>query len=115
MTGRVSSRSKTEWAVLDELRRHLYDTRDRGSKPTDPGWHVCSCGWEGYWCDWQPHVAEKITKALRPTLAALTEGADERRAASPGVPDDLDALRRRREPHCEWDIYTPCGHDIGED
>lgn len=35
--GRVRSRSTTEWAVLDELRRHLYDTRTRGSKPDDPG------------------------------------------------------------------------------
>lgn len=57
-------RSKTEWAVLDELRKHYYDTRTRGSKPDDPGWHPCTCGWEGYWCDWQPHVAEKITATL---------------------------------------------------
>lgn len=57
-------RSKTEWAVLDELRRHDYDYRNKGEKPDDPGWHACRCGWEGYWCDYQPHVAERITIAL---------------------------------------------------
>lgn len=60
----VRSRSRTEWVVLDELRSHLYDTRTRGSKPEDPGWHACSCGWEGYWVEWQPHVAHEITRAL---------------------------------------------------
>ena len=53
-------RSPTEWAILDELRKHYYDIRLKGSKPDDPGWHECSCGWEGYWCSWQPHVAERI-------------------------------------------------------
>jgi hypothetical protein len=52
-------------SVLTELRRHHYDLSDRGSKPDDPGWHRCDpCGWEGYWCDWQPHVAEHIVAAL---------------------------------------------------
>lgn len=63
-------RSPTEWAVLDTLRGHLYDYRSRGSKPDDPGWHPCSCGWEGYWCDWQPHVAEQIVAALPAPAAA---------------------------------------------
>jgi hypothetical protein len=31
----------------------------------------------------------------RKTLAELAAGADERRAAKPGVPDDLDVLRAR--------------------
>lgn len=57
-------RSATEWMVLDMLRRHHYDTRDRGGKPDDPGWHVCSCGWGGYWSDFHPHLAERIVKAL---------------------------------------------------
>jgi len=53
------------WLVLEELRRHRYDLANKGSKPTDPGWHACSCGaWEGYWCDYQPHVAEQIVGVL---------------------------------------------------
>jgi hypothetical protein len=51
-------------AVLDELRRHHYDTRDEGANPSDPGWHACTCAWEGYWCDYHPHVAEQIAAAL---------------------------------------------------
>jgi hypothetical protein len=61
-SGRV--RSRTEWAVLDLLRGHLYDYRDKGSKPVDPGWHACKCGWQGHWCDYQPHVAQKIVEAV---------------------------------------------------
>jgi hypothetical protein len=63
-------------AVLVELRGHRYDTSDRASKPHDPGWHACSCGWEGYWCDWQPHVAEQIAAVLG--TAALAEAGESR-------------------------------------
>lgn len=66
----VTRRSRTAWAVLDALRAHHYDYRDKGEKPTDPGWHRCSCGWEGYWCDYQPHVAEQIVTALSPAADA---------------------------------------------
>lgn len=60
----TAARAATEWVVLDAIRAHHYHYSNKGSKPDDPGWHVCSCGWEGYWCDWQPHVAERITEAL---------------------------------------------------
>jgi hypothetical protein len=60
----TTPRTNTEWTVLDILRRHSYDYRNKGAKPHDPGWHACSCGWEGYWCDYQPHVAQQITGAL---------------------------------------------------
>lgn len=63
-TARWPSWLQPEWAVLDTLRAHRYDIADRGSKPDDPGWHVCSCGWEGYWCDFQPHIAERIVARL---------------------------------------------------
>jgi len=40
---------------------HRYETRNRGSqRPSDPGWHCCSCGWEGYWSAFEPHVADEL-------------------------------------------------------
>lgn len=49
------------YTLQDVLRTHRYDTRTKGSKPDDPGWHECSCGaWEGYWSDFHPHVADHL-------------------------------------------------------
>jgi hypothetical protein len=59
------------WLILTELRRHRYDYGGKGTKPADPGWHVCACeAWEGYWCDYQPHVAEQVDTALAPRREA---------------------------------------------
>jgi hypothetical protein len=67
----MNSWEQPEWLVLTALRRHLYVYGDKGSKPSDPGWHVCSCGsWEGYWSGYQPHVAEQIVAALAPSEAS---------------------------------------------
>lgn len=59
------------WAILSTLRQHRYDIHDRASKPTDPGWHACSCGWEGYWSDWHPHVADRIRALFPDDILAL--------------------------------------------
>lgn len=54
-----------EWPILQELRLHYYDHREKGSeRPSDPGWHVCRCGWQGYWSDYDPHVAQRVAAAL---------------------------------------------------
>lgn len=87
-------RSVTEWTVLTGLRNHRYDIGAKGSKPDDPGWHVCSCGWEGYWCDWQPHVAEQIIVALGPLLEAAGK-----LAAS--VADELTRCELTTDDGCE--------------
>ena len=52
------------YQLQDVLQSHRYELRDGGSKPTDPGWHPCSCGaWEGYWSWFHPHVAD-VLRAL---------------------------------------------------
>ena len=47
----------------DILNSHRYDYRRKGSKPDSPGWHECSCGWEGYWTSFNPHVANHLRAA----------------------------------------------------
>lgn len=77
------------WTVLTELRGHLY-YRGKGSKPDDPGWHACSCGWEGYWCDYQPHVAEVIDAALGSDPSQTSANVDappEERAPEVSAPE----------------------------
>lgn len=82
------------WALLTEVRRHDYDTRDRRSRPDDPGWHGCSCGWEGYWCDWQPHVADHLTRMVAERVrAARDEALREAEAAIRTEPALVDAGR----------------------
>lgn len=53
-------------AVVQALRTHTYDYRTKGSRPDDPGWHMCRCGeWAGYWCDfYDEHLAPEILKVL---------------------------------------------------
>ena len=53
------------WALRDALGAHRYDYRTKGAKPDDPGWHACTCGWEGYWCEFEPHLAQEALDALR--------------------------------------------------
>lgn len=49
------------YALEDVLRQHRYDYKQKGVKPDDPGWHVCSCGeWQGYWSGFHPHVADHL-------------------------------------------------------
>ena len=45
--------------VLDVLdaHRYLYDG-------VAPGWNSCSCGWQGYWSQFNPHVADCVVEAL---------------------------------------------------
>lgn len=52
------------YALGDVLDRHRYDTRSRASKPDDPGWHPCSCGWEGYWSAFHDHVADHLRQVV---------------------------------------------------
>lgn len=54
------------YAFENALSQHQYDIRRRGSKPEDPGWHECSCGWEGYWSDFHPHVADHLRARVIP-------------------------------------------------
>lgn len=79
------------------LRAHRYDTRTRGTKPSDPGWHPCSCGWEGYWSSFEPHVADQ--------LRSVVVAAGPERKLSPEHPTLLRATARSRstEPTEEED------------
>ena len=44
---------------------HNYSYRDKGSKPSDPGWHRCSCmEWEGYWVSFAGHVGDVVADEL---------------------------------------------------
>lgn len=60
------------YLAQNELDRHSYLLSDKGTKPDDPGWHTCRCGgWEGYWTQFHPHVADHIRSAL---LSATVAG-----------------------------------------
>jgi hypothetical protein len=48
------------YALQTIVRSHRYEVRLPGAKPEDPGWHPCSCGWEGYWSAFEPHVADEL-------------------------------------------------------
>lgn len=66
------------YKMQDELLRHRFEINDHGEKPDDPGWHVCSCGgWEGYWCDWQPHVTDGLRALVVAREDALRRSAVE--------------------------------------
>lgn len=54
------------YSFQDVLGAHHYDLFDKGSRPTDPGWHTCRCGWEGYWIDFHPHVADHLRGVVIP-------------------------------------------------
>lgn len=57
-------REDLEHALGQVMLEHRYDYQNRGSKPEDPGWHKCTCPWEGYWFDHTPHVAHEQFTAL---------------------------------------------------
>lgn len=46
------------------LGEHRYLDVQRGSKQDDPGWHPCTCGWEGYWSAFHPHVADHLRMSV---------------------------------------------------
>lgn len=49
------------WGMASILNLHRFEMGKldkKGSKPEDPGWWECMCGtWEGYWSDYNKHVA----------------------------------------------------------
>jgi hypothetical protein len=78
------------YAFQDVVRQHRYDYRNKGSKPADPGWHVCSCGgWEGYWSGFEPHVADHLRATHERIVAARVGEVVERVEA---VLDGADAF-----------------------
>lgn len=54
------------YSLQDVLGAHHYDLSNKGSRPEDPGWHTCRCGWEGYWIDFHPHVADHLRGVVIP-------------------------------------------------
>ena len=49
------------YALETEVRAHNYQSWVRpATKPDDPGWHACTCGWEGYWSGFHQHVANQL-------------------------------------------------------
>lgn len=94
------------YQLQDALARHQYEYPSRGSKPGDPGWHACSCGWEGYWSDFHPHLADElrvlVTGSGEATCGPISEAAV--RAALKyilGVPDFPDFLYAPDEASAE--------------
>lgn len=57
-------KSETYYASLDALTAHVYRYDAPTSRPDNPGWNACSCGWEGYWCEFHPHLASVIEKNM---------------------------------------------------
>lgn len=56
------------YALQRVLNQHIYNSHLIGAeRPDDPGWHPCRCGWEGYYSDFHPHVADY----LRATVLAV--------------------------------------------
>ena len=54
------------YALEGVLRKHQYNYKATNSKPDDPGWHACTCGdWEGYWSDFEPHVADHLRALVK--------------------------------------------------
>lgn len=61
----MAERKWINWFITDELSKHYFDYNLSGAKPDDPGWHQCTCGlWEGYWVDYDPHVAAAVVEVL---------------------------------------------------
>ena len=53
------------WQLQDVLTAHHYRSDRPGTeKVGDPGWHPCTCGWEGYWSAFKPHVADHLREVV---------------------------------------------------
>lgn len=52
------------YAIQDVIDSHSYRYDLKGDKPDDPGWHECSCGWEGYWAGFNNHVTNCIREVV---------------------------------------------------
>lgn len=51
------------YALQDVLRSHVYQDWKHRARV---GWHACTCGWEGYWPDFHPHVADHLRRVVVP-------------------------------------------------
>lgn len=61
------------YLLQDTVRSHRYELWENGTERSGTGWHPCSCGaWEGYWSDFEPHLADELRKILVDTQ--LIEG-----------------------------------------
>ena len=59
--GRETGPTAEEWPLLDVLRGHVWRSDVDGDlRVGDPGWHACSCGLQGYWSDFHPHLAAEL-------------------------------------------------------
>lgn len=92
--GAARERRDDGWLRAEALRAHYYDIRDRGSKPEDPGWHVCTCGWEGYWIDWHTHVADILEPVADARLSAVEAERDAALAKIEAVEALLGSVER---------------------
>lgn len=52
------------YVLQDILRDHRYQDHIPSTKAGDPGWHSCTCGWEGYWSEFDGHVANYLRAAV---------------------------------------------------
>lgn len=52
------------YLLQDVVRSHRYELWENGTEKSGTGWHPCSCGWEGYWSSFEPHVADELRKIL---------------------------------------------------
>ncbi|MCT7373219.1 hypothetical protein A7R75_29955 [Mycolicibacterium llatzerense] len=52
------------YQMQDEIRRHTYLTTGPRTKLDDPGWNRCTCGWQGYWCEFHPHVTDQLRELV---------------------------------------------------
>lgn len=81
------------YQLQDVLRAHRYDYDRKGSKPDDPGWHACTCGWEGYWSSFHPHVADH----LRAAVAATTPRRERERIWQQGYQEGVADTKAERD------------------
>lgn len=53
VNGHRACDSQARWVA----RCYIYDGHPT---PGKPGWHHCTCGWEGYWSGFHPHVTDHL-------------------------------------------------------
>ena len=81
------------YALQDVLREHRYAIERGGGKPDDPGWHECTCGWEGYWTNFQPHVADHLRAVTAARLAEMAADLHETEVRLHAARSALAAVR----------------------